>query len=227
MSRNAYLSNNDTISRVKVFGMSVLCTVLIFLFLPALEQFMRSISSILDVRPVEVQRAIVRPIPPPPPEPEKKVKKIRLKTVKPKMRTKTRKTEAPSKIKASLSLDMMNQAIGDFSLNFDVEPSMDDSELIFQLEEVEKAPAIKKRVNPVYPFKAKDRGIEGKVVVYFVVDATGMVRENTIEITEAKPGAIFNEAAKNAVKQWQFYPGEMNGSPVAVLMTVTLVFDLN
>jgi protein TonB len=228
MRRYAYFSSNSLHFHLRMLLLSVLGAAFIFILIPLVEQALRQVNSMINVRPVEVQRAIVRPIPPPPPQLEKEVKRIKVRSVaKPKIRTKTQRTIAPAKIKASLSLDMMSKAVGDFALNFDVEPTLEDTELIFQLEEVQQAPVVIKKVNPIYPFKAKDRGVEGEVVLFFVVGSDGAVQEDTIEISEAKPGVVFNEAAVNAVKQWRFEPGRMNKQPVAVLMTVTLVFNLS
>ena len=228
MRRYAYFSGNSLIFHLRILLMSVLAVVFIFILIPLIEQVLRRANSLLNVRPVEVKRKLVRPVPPPPPQPEREVKQIKVRpAAAPKMRTKTQKTIAPAKIKASLSLDMMNEAAGDFTLNFDIEPSLGDTELVFQLEDVEQAPVIIKKVNPIYPFMAKDRGVEGEVVLFFVVGPDGRVQKDTIEISQAVPGVVFNEAAVTAVKQWRFEPGRMNNKPAAVLMTVTLVFNLN
>ena len=37
---------------------------------------------------------------------------------------------------------------------------------------------------------------------------------------------MLNEAALTAVRQWVFTPTRLNGEPVAVIMTVTVVFIL-
>jgi protein TonB len=38
---------------------------------------------------------------------------------------------------------------------------------------------------------------------------------------------LLNDAALTAVRQWVFTPTRLNGEPVAVIMTVTVVFSLN
>jgi periplasmic protein TonB len=37
---------------------------------------------------------------------------------------------------------------------------------------------------------------------------------------------ILNEAAIDAVRQWQYSPTLLNGAPVPVLATVTIIFNL-
>lgn len=60
------------------------------------------------------------------------------------------------------------------------------------------------RVNPSYPAAAAQQGIEGQVVMRFSVTTDGKV-EN-IEIINAKPVGIFNEAAKTALSKWRYEP---------------------
>jgi periplasmic protein TonB len=226
MRRHAYFVNNNCVFYIRIGAFSLLFVGLIFFVLPALEHMLRDVQRLL-VRPVELRPPVVRPLPPPPPQLEKEMKKVKVRDLaKPKLRTPTPKTPAPAKIKATLSLDMMNLPQGDFALNFDVEQSLADTDFVFQLEDVQQAPAVIKRVDPFYPFKAKERGIEGEVTVYFVVNQDGTVRPETVEVTDARPSGIFDDSAIRAVSQWFFEPGKRDGKPVPVLMTVTLVFNL-
>jgi protein TonB len=58
------------------------------------------------------------------------------------------------------------------------------------------------RMQPEYPFRARRRGIEGQVLVAFDVTADGATQN--IEILEAKPPGVFDEAVLKAVRQWRF-----------------------
>jgi protein TonB len=226
MRRHAYFTNNDRLFTIKVALFSLLGVWVIFFVIPGIEFMLRDVQKLL-IRPIELAQPVIRPVPPPPPQPEKKIKKVKVRDMaKPKLKTPTPKTPAPTKIKAALSLDMMSFTDGDFALNFDIEQALADTDFVFQLEDVQQAPIVIKRVNPFYPFKAKDRGIEGEVTLYFVVDFDGSVRSDTIEVSEATPAGIFDLSAVKAVKQWIFEPGKRDGKPVPVLMTVTLVFNL-
>lgn len=68
------------------------------------------------------------------------------------------------------------------------------------------------RIEPQYPRKAAMRGIEGYVRVKFDVDETGAV-EN-LQILEANPPRIFNQATKRAVLKWKYQPKVVDGKPV-------------
>lgn len=68
------------------------------------------------------------------------------------------------------------------------------------------------RIEPQYPRKAAMRGIEGYVRVKFDVDETGAV-EN-LEILDARPPRIFNQATKRAVLKWKYQPKMVDGKPV-------------
>jgi bla regulator protein blaR1 len=63
---------------------------------------------------------------------------------------------------------------------------------------------------PRYPAQALRDGIEGKVIVAFQVDATGVVREARID--SAEPPGIFDEAALAAVRSWWLNPANHEGA---------------
>ncbi|MEZ5466592.1 MAG: TonB family protein [Lysobacterales bacterium] len=63
---------------------------------------------------------------------------------------------------------------------------------------------------PRYPAQALRDGIEGKVIVNFQVDATGVVRDARIE--SAEPPAVFDEAALSAVRSWWLNPANHEGA---------------
>lgn len=58
------------------------------------------------------------------------------------------------------------------------------------------------RVNPHYPAEAAKNNIEGSVVLKFDVMADGTV-EN-VEVVNAKPAYVFDQAALTALKQWKY-----------------------
>lgn len=226
MRRRAFFSGNSRLFYFRITVYSLLGVGIIFFAMPALELMLRDAQKVF-IRPVEVTVPVVRPVPPPPPQPEKIVKKVKVRGLaKPKLRIPTPKTPAPAKINASLPVETMNLSEGDFTLNFDMAPSVTDTDFVFQLEDVHQAPVVLKRVTPLYPFKAKDRGIEGSVTLYFVINPDGRVRTETIEVMEADPVGIFEDSAIHAVEKWLFEPGKRDGTPVPVLMTVTVVFNL-
>ena len=78
-------------------------------------------------------------------------------------------------------------------------------------------------VAPVYPQIAQQARVEGTVEIEALIGDDGKVRN--AKLLSGK--ALLNEAALTAVRQWVFTPTRLNGEPVAVIMTVTVVFSLN
>ena len=70
------------------------------------------------------------------------------------------------------------------------------------------------KVNPQYPRRAQTRGIEGFVLLEYIVTKTGAVRDPVV--IEAKPPGIFNRAAINAALKYKYKPKVVNGEPIDV-----------
>ena len=85
-----------------------------------------------------------------------------------------------------------------------------------------KAPRRLVNVAPVYPSIAQQARVEGAVEIEAVIGEDGRVRD--ARVLRGKP--LLNDAALVAVRQWTFTPTTLNGEPVAVIMTVTVVFTL-
>ncbi len=70
------------------------------------------------------------------------------------------------------------------------------------------------KVAPVYPRRAQTRGIEGYVILEFVVTRTGAVTNPVV--VEAKPPGIFDRAAINAALKFKYKPKVVNGEAIDV-----------
>ena len=70
------------------------------------------------------------------------------------------------------------------------------------------------RVEPDYPTRALQRGIEGYVIVEFLVTKEGNV-ENPV-VVEAKPPGIFERSALRAVVKFKYKPKVLNGEAIPV-----------
>lgn len=70
------------------------------------------------------------------------------------------------------------------------------------------------RMEPQYPRRAQERGIEGWVTVEFTVTEDGTVADPFI--LEAEPKNIFNRAALKAVLRFKYKPKVVNGVAQAV-----------
>jgi protein TonB len=93
----------------------------------------------------------------------------------------------------------------------------------FNLSQLDQAPLARFQSSPEYPYEMKREGIEGEVVVDFIVDPSGAVRNASA--ASSSPRA-FEEAACRAVSRWKFRPGRKDGHPVFVHMQVPVQFRL-
>jgi TonB family protein len=83
-------------------------------------------------------------------------------------------------------------------------------------------PAKIRDVRPVYPPEALAARIQGVVIMEAVIDEGGAV--SSARVLRSIP--LLDEAALDAVRQWQFTPTLLNGVPVPVAMTVTINFTV-
>jgi protein TonB len=77
-------------------------------------------------------------------------------------------------------------------------------------------------VAPVYPDLAVKARVQGQVVLECEIDVRGRVTE--VRVLRGSP--LLVDAAVEAVRQWVYTPTLLNGVPVAVLMEVTVTFNL-
>ncbi len=94
---------------------------------------------------------------------------------------------------------------------------------LFNLADLDRPPTPTLRVPPSYPFDMRRAGVSGEVVVGFIVDASGRVRDAYAVSASRRE---FADEAVRAVLKWQFTPGRKNGLPVNTRMQVPLVFNL-
>jgi protein TonB len=79
-----------------------------------------------------------------------------------------------------------------------------------------------KDVKAVYPPEALASQLRGTVVVEATISADGRVVDAVVR--RSIPG--LDQAALDAVRQWEYEPARMNGAPIAVIMTVTVAFAI-
>ncbi|PAP78196.1 M56 family metallopeptidase [Rubrivirga marina] len=75
----------------------------------------------------------------------------------------------------------------------------------------------------VYPQVAKDAGIEGQVVIQFIVNEEGRVED---PVVLRSPDDVLSEAALAAVRESRFEPGRNGGEAVKVRFAVPITFRL-
>lgn len=111
---------------------------------------------------------------------------------------------------------------------------------IFDIARVDRTPAPKSQARPQFPAELRRAGIGGEAVLDFVVDAEGLVRNakairSKLDPAKEASGAgtvpngasLLEAAALEAVKKWQFAPGEKSGRKVNTRMQVPIVFTLS
>jgi TonB family protein len=86
-----------------------------------------------------------------------------------------------------------------------------------------RQPTKVKHVAPVYPLEAKEARVTGVVILEARIEADGRV----VNARVLRSIPELDQAAIDAVKQWEFTPTLLNGVPTPVLMTVTIQFSLN
>jgi protein TonB len=79
---------------------------------------------------------------------------------------------------------------------------------------------------PGYPESLRSAGIEGKVVVEFVVDERGQAVQGSIRVVQSD-NDLFAAAVKAALGRLRFTPAEVGGKKVSQLVQMPFVFTLN
>ncbi|MCG8684095.1 MAG: TonB family protein [Desulfobacterales bacterium] len=201
----------------------------LFSFMPGLIQSIPKASEVSEplqhVRVIRVKRA---ESPPRKKEPERIIQH------KPKQQ-KADQTINPMKnypkpMLAAPNLTLGNPVLPKADLHINA-PLLDDLDLkvpslksSYEVGELDYGLTTLSRVQPIYPFKAKRRGIEGYVTVEFIVSPQGMVQD--ITIIKADPKNTFDQAVTNCLKLWRFRPPMVEGIPVSAKARTTIRFKL-
>jgi len=84
-------------------------------------------------------------------------------------------------------------------------------------------PRVISEFRSAYPKLAKEKGVEGKVVVEILIDNQGRVRKATLI---DGPGFGLNEAALESIKKFKFDPAKIGDQSVAVVIRYGINFVL-
>ena len=79
------------------------------------------------------------------------------------------------------------------------------------------------RVEPAYPTLARAARVQGDVILSAVIDINGQI--TNLQLVSGHPMLV--PAAIAAVKQWRYKPSLLNGQPVEVETTITVIFSLS
>jgi protein TonB len=81
-------------------------------------------------------------------------------------------------------------------------------------------PAKTRHVEPVYPELARSARVSGVVILQVTIDEQGRISDPRI----LRSIPLLDQAALAAVRQWEYAPTLLNGAPVPVIMTLTMIF---
>jgi protein TonB len=79
------------------------------------------------------------------------------------------------------------------------------------------------RQEPTYPTLARAARVQGDVILSAVIDVNGQI--TNLQLVSGHPMLV--PAALDAVKQWRYKPYLLNGQPVEVETTITVIFTLS
>ena len=90
---------------------------------------------------------------------------------------------------------------------------------------VEERPALLSAPPPPYPDILKQAGIQGRVLLSAIVDTTGRVEPNSIQIVKS-PNPGFDVPARSWVLQALFRPARLHGQAVRVHVTLPIDYSI-
>lgn len=79
-------------------------------------------------------------------------------------------------------------------------------------------------IKPIYPEEARHKGWEGHVRLEVPLDKYGKL--GLIKIIQSSGYKIMDDAAVQAVKQWQYLPATENGNPIDWTLRISVPFKL-
>ena len=80
-----------------------------------------------------------------------------------------------------------------------------------------------RRVEPSYPALARSARISGNVVLKAIINREGLIQD--LQLVSGHPMLV--PSAIDAVRQWRYRPYLLNGQPVEVETTITVIFTLS
>ena len=97
--------------------------------------------------------------------------------------------------------------------------------MVYELGQVDQDAATDRIMDPPYPRRAKEDGVEATLELRILVDERGRVE--TIEVMGAPPGYGFEAALTSASRDWRFRPAQLGGVPVPEWVRMPYSFHLN
>lgn len=180
------------------------------------------LNALVDLGPREASAApttVVDFTAPPPPKPRARPRPRRtaakVARVTPRVPALPSAIQDPDLLDALGDVDLLGEALAD---------EIASSDLLLAEDQVDRPPEVVSKVAPTYPDRALDRALEGWVDLLLVVDRDGVVRE--LEVVDADPAGVFEDAATAAVWQWRYTPAVYQGRTVRCRYRQRVLFRL-
>lgn len=97
----------------------------------------------------------------------------------------------------------------------------------YTAKELDMQPSALRRPQPVYPPRAEEQGVAGRVVVRLHLEADGSV--SRMEVVSMAPGGAFGElfrkATLDSLAGIRFRPAQRNGRAVRAVVEIPVVFE--
>lgn len=210
----------------KAFFLAAAFNLVLFSLPALLGSLQRQVVDTWPDRPVSFIR--VKPeLPPPPQKIKEKIEEKKTEIKKPKLKKQEPVLQKPKLKPPELLFDINPR------LQMGMQVAAPPAEKVikhiplqteFEMGKVDIFPMVTRRLEPVYPFRAKRMGITGKVDIRFMVDTNGSVSD--LQIIESTPPNVFDESVRKAVNRWRFQPGQKDNRAVNTWMTTTIHFKL-
>jgi protein TonB len=94
---------------------------------------------------------------------------------------------------------------------------------LFDINNLDQRPVARVQPGPQYPYEMSRAGINGEVVVEFIINTNGDVIQTQVIRSSHRE---FEVNALQAVQKWKFRPGRKGGRPVNVRVSQLLEFNL-
>ena len=171
------------------------------------------------------------PVPPPPPPPNRPPEDVKPpernipSTVAPDGLT----PEKPADLDTSFQDNRLPGVVGGDPDSFDIGNELPPPPIVakppqpLRVGGVIRHPQRVHHVQPVYPPIAQSARIEGIVIIEATIGEDGQV----INARILRSVPLLDQAAIDAVRQWQYTPTTLNGVRVPVIMSVTVQFTLS
>lgn len=95
---------------------------------------------------------------------------------------------------------------------------------LFDISQLDQRPVARLQVQPTYPYEMSRAGINGNVVVEFIISTNGDVTQAQVVKSSHRE---FEVPAMQAVLKWKFKPGRRGGRAVNVRASQLIEFNLD